>query len=194
MKRVIVSDIFGYTDALQQLADGLDAQLIIDPYDGKCQHFANEQCAYQCFSEHMSIQRYSEKIAQSLMAVQQPVSLLGFSAGASAIWQYVCDMPHTDLPMISGALLFYPGQIRYLLDKQPQVTTNIIFAHTERHFNVSEVMATLDTKKQTEVHSVQALHGFMNPHSDNFDKQVYDTVMHGLKAIPSNACLSLFSW
>jgi len=59
MNWLIVSDIFGRTDALEGFASSLEEEYsIIDPYEGKRNRFADEESAYCKFSNEVGLDRY----------------------------------------------------------------------------------------------------------------------------------------
>ena len=71
MQRIILADIFGYTDALQALADQLPGEsLILDPYAGQSMVFREEACAYQCFQTSSSVEDYAQMLSVCLEQVE----------------------------------------------------------------------------------------------------------------------------
>lgn len=84
---LIVSDIFGVTESLIALSHRLStASEIFDPYHGEVQSFNNEKSAYEYFIETVGLDTYSAQLAERVRVYDTPVRLIGFSIGASALW------------------------------------------------------------------------------------------------------------
>ena len=67
MHRIIVSDIFGRTSALEKIAEALPGDVdIFDPYDTKHMGFSNEAEAYACFSSEVGLDTYTDKLSKKL--------------------------------------------------------------------------------------------------------------------------------
>ena len=185
----IITDIFGVCSGLDRLLQDLsnqqkyqagDAQLIItiiDPYRQQRKHFKDEQQAYSAYIEQCGHDNFAAIVARTLVA---PVDLaIGFSAGASALWRALSTPAATN---IKQAILFYPGQIYQHLKLTPEVTTTLIFAATEPHFDVEAMVALLQQKPAVSAFKTCYQHGFMNPPSANFNEAGYRdylTVLQG---------------
>jgi len=100
--------------------------------------------------------------------------LIGFSVGASAIWSM---SSHPAIKTITKGICFYSSQIRHHTDLQPQFEIELILAHYEPHFDVKSLHVELATKANVNVKHVNYLHGFMNPHSSNFNQRAYDETL-----------------
>ena len=86
MRRMIVSDIFGRTPALDKLCHAIAPDIeIIDPYYGQLMDFQDEHMAYQYFMNHVGLKHYCQGIKSILSKELSPVILIGFSVGGSAI-------------------------------------------------------------------------------------------------------------
>jgi dienelactone hydrolase len=185
MTLIIVSDVFGNTPALQILGDTLaeiihSAVNIIDPYESKMMNFANEQEAYDYFTQHVGLAVYTEKLQTVINLGTEQKSLLGFSIGASAIWklspnsiQNKNEHSRDGKLMVQGAIGFYGSQIRNLTDIEPSFPIALIFPQSEQHFCVNDLMAKLTDKKQLTLSQVNHLHGFMNALSKNYNHKAY---------------------
>ena len=175
MDVLIASDIFGRTEHLEKTAEQLPVNAqILDPYDGRSMQFGDEQHAYAVFSETVGLSRYTEYIAQQLKQMNHPVSLIGFSVGASAIW---LNAEHFCSQQVSDAALFYSSQIRKHTHIQPRFPTRLVFPIAEQHFSVSNVMRALENTGNVSVEQAGYAHGFMNLHSLNFDPSAYEHYM-----------------
>lgn len=87
MLTVFVSDIFGQSLVLKQLADkiALHASIIIDPYGGQIIDVKDEQVAYDYFTEQTDLTHYAHQLQEKLDATNRPFNLIAFSVGGSAV-------------------------------------------------------------------------------------------------------------
>jgi hypothetical protein len=177
MHTIILSDVFGITPALIQLKDKLGANRIIDPYDGKFMSFINEADAYSYFVKEVGHDIYLSQIVKYLLKIECKTTLIGFSIGASAIWRLSED---NTINNIEQAFCFYGSQIRNYTQIVPQFKTHLIFPKKETHFDVSKLIQKLKNKDNVHITQVEYLHGFMNSHSNNFDKVGYSTNIHSI--------------
>ena len=200
---VLVSDIFGRTPAFEALAKSLagitQSQIsLFDPYQGENLNFTDEQAAYQYFSQHIGVETYADMLADFLMALPnkpqikpqaKPLTILGFSVGASAAWLLACRgikreySSNGGSPEISQIIGLYGGQIRKYVDLQPKVTTTLIFPASEAHFDVSALSQKLAQQAHVESYQVPYLHGYLNQHSVNFDQAGYDSFLSSVKSL-----------
>lgn len=180
MTILIAPDIFGVTPALTRLTDLLAPELgshtikIVDPYGDK-KYFQQETDAYAYFSAHVGISAYGKLIRNHLTNLQPPLLLIGFSAGASAIWHISND---NTLPDVTVALCFYGSQIRHDTQKSPLFDTHLIFPESESHFDVDSLIHTLDNTPRVLLEKSTGGHGFMNEYSKNFDSSLYHRFIH----------------
>lgn len=166
MQLILVTDIFGLTKPLLTLAEmarehGYTVQLI-DPYNGEHHHFNDEATAYEAFISQCGHQRYTQFVQQALNVAATPVHLVGFSSGASAVWNAADGKFYEQLQHITA---FYPSQIRHNITAEPSVPATLIFPQAEAHFNVDDVIIKLRSGQQR--HNIACIktpyqHGFMN--------------------------------
>ncbi len=179
MSQILVADIFGRTEALEKLASELSGDIeIFDPYNSERINFCSEEEAYTYFSSEVGLDVYTKQLSDRIKKLSRPTSLLGFSVGASAIWQ-LSNNP--DLEVISDAILFYSSQIRYHAEITPLFPIQLIFPTTEKHFSVPKLISLLTQKHNVKIHRSEFLHGFMNTHSQNYDQIGYDQYMQILR-------------
>ena len=87
MKKLIVTDIFGCTDAVEKMASELNGDIeIVEPYADEKPSFESDSDAYRYFSEQVGFKQYCQRLVDAVEQCNQPVSLLGFSVGAAAVW------------------------------------------------------------------------------------------------------------
>jgi dienelactone hydrolase len=168
---IIITDIYGVTDAVNTLREELCAGgvsvIVLDPYGGFIKSFADEQMAYQAFTLECGHQQYVAQVLDTLKGLQGKTVLLGFSAGASAAWKAV-DQLESNVRHVIG---FYPSQIRNHLDVQPICPVTLVFPSFEQHFDVESCIAQVAKLEQVQCIQTKYLHGFMNPLSVNFNAQ-----------------------
>tara|TARA_R110000868_G_scaffold201909_5_gene449423 strand:- start:8042 stop:8578 length:537 start_codon:yes stop_codon:yes gene_type:complete len=168
MRKLIVSDIFGRTEALVNMALKLAGQVeIFDPYDAESMAFKDEAQAYDYFSSKVGLDKYTLSLTRFLTSNVEPIQLIGFSVGATVIWRLSAN---SELQHISDAVGFYGSQIRNYKDINPHFPIKLIFPHEELHFSVTELMSDLVEKDKVTIEHTNFLHGFMNIHSNNFDQ------------------------
>jgi hypothetical protein len=170
MHLIAVPDIFGKTEEFERLISRVSTRFqgveLLDPYSGKSPSFANEQDAYLYFQKHVGLEKYAGIVLDSVLYREEEFLLLGFSVGASAIWQISGNnIFHKN----SKAMCFYGSQIRFFLDIQPALTMALFFPLKETTFNVFELMAKVSVRDNVQCFHTRFLHGFMNERSMNFD-------------------------
>ena len=175
MKLIVVADIFGKTDSLEELAGELgekyQAVKIVDPYATRNFDFTNEKEAYCYFQEKIGLEDYSCSLAEVLEDERHTVChIIGFSVGASALWlssDKALFHPKTK------AVGFYSSQIRNFLHSKPLVDFDLFFPRYEEHFDVGEVVAELEINSGVNCYHTDYLHGFMNKKSTNYSEEGY---------------------
>lgn len=169
MRYLIVSDVFGRTKALEQLASELSASVdIFDPYHSQEMGFENETDAYEYFIKNVGFEKYAEELSSIIQRYSEKLCLIGFSVGASAIWTVSSQKK---LTFVSEAICFYGSQIRKQQSTFPQFPVRLIFPAAEKHF--SDLILALSTKEHVAIIKTSYLHGFMNSHSENFNQSAY---------------------
>lgn len=190
MHLILLSDIFGHTDALSHFADQLQRGLatrqvtasavILNPYSGvivgDIPSFSDEAEAYSYFIEHSSVERYSQILATYIEGwikaptyqINSELCIIGFSVGASALWAYAA----TKKDLVISGVGYYSSQIRKMTHLSPQFPLELVFPEQEPHFSVSDTINKICTSPNVDCRVVHGSHGFMNKHSDNFDDEL----------------------
>jgi dienelactone hydrolase len=182
VKTLIITDIFGKTCELEELANAIcENHLIVDPYDGQNMQFQAESDAYQFFTSNIGLERYTEQLSKLLTKLDSAVNLVGFSVGASAIWN-ISNSPVSSC--VKKATCFYGSQIRNNRNILPLFPVTLIFPQAEEHFSISDLISDLRHTQRTKITQVPYLHGFMNKLSANFNSQGYKS---GIKTLAANA-------
>jgi dienelactone hydrolase len=170
----IISDIFGRTPALDQLAQNFavpGAQVdIVDPYKGVDQNFASQEQAYDSFMSRIGLDGYQKLIEDRLGSCEGAICLIAFSVGASAVWRL---SGNPVFKHIVKAFCFYPSQIRHFPDIQPCFDTELIFPVSEPGFDVDEMSILQEVKPLVSCRKESAEHGFMNALSPGFNIDLY---------------------
>ncbi|USD37116.1 dienelactone hydrolase family protein [Ferrimonas sp. SCSIO 43195] len=163
MSLLWVTDIWGQhstlTASLERLNDVAGDCQLLDPYAGQPFAFADEQQAHDYFLCRCSKPGYVDKLEAWLEDHSEPVTLLGFSAGANAIAQL---LQRRTFPQVQRVLLIYGRE----LPQQPlPVTSHLLLCQND--------LGDKDTALAwpASVHISTAGHGFMNPRSPNYDSQ-----------------------
>ncbi|WP_404340152.1 dienelactone hydrolase family protein [Pseudoalteromonas mariniglutinosa] len=177
MRVILVTDIFGVTDAIVSLTTFLATDSIkvtvVDPYDGQITTFANEQCAYDAFISQCGHSNYVANVKNAIGFTDEHVVLLGFSAGASAAWKAIDgNYPQSVVHFVG----FYPSQIRHHLDVLPPCPVTLVFPYKEEHFDINKVINELSKLEMVFCIKTALLHGFMNSLSLNFAADVASVV------------------
>lgn len=167
---ILVSDIFGVTPALLNIANKLGTNTIIDPYEGQVMSFKNEADAYAYFVKYIGLDNYLSILSKMVKSIEHQVTLIGFSIGATTIWR-LSEIKGNNF--IKQAFCYYGSQIRSFTKIAPRFNINLVFPASEPHFDVTELQNSLVTKKNVTIKQVKYLHGFMNSYSSNFNKLGY---------------------
>ncbi len=192
---LLVSDIFGTTDALLELVKLIEQNSIpvalITPYghqnlskQAPLYYFDNEQQAYDVFIKACGHTKYSDICHQAISSNKKNSTLkakvqyiIAFSAGASAVWHAIREpfvqSQSADWLKETYFIGFYPSQIRNYTESTPAFLTQLLFPRIEEHFDVKAVATALQQANNTSCISTPYLHGFLNNQSLNYDQQAY---------------------
>ncbi|MFZ6862417.1 hypothetical protein ACO0K7_07255 [Undibacterium sp. Ji67W] len=155
--------MFGHTPAVAGLVRQLNVNaIVISPWDDPGRHFRTEQEAYQAFIVDGGIGRYAEKLHKALEQEQALKFVIGFSAGASALW---INSERECMKKINETVLFYGSRIRDYRDIQPCCPVRLIFAEQEQAFTPQELVNDLRLRGLSAEIVKGTVHGFMNSYS-----------------------------
>lgn len=172
MNLLIISDIFGRTQALDDFAKYFAVKKIkteiLDPYNQQYLNFDNENEAYNSFQEEIGLKNYINLLKNTLTS-RKPTEtvLLGFSVGASAIWAVSHDLQGE----LFKGVCFYSSQIRHYMEIEPKIDIELYFAQSEPTYEIGAVASKLAIKKRVTCFQTNFMHGFMNERSTNFNKE-----------------------
>jgi dienelactone hydrolase len=171
MNLLIVSDIFGRTKALDDLANYFDKKKIktqiLDPYNRRYKNFENENQAYRAFHAETGLENYIHLLKQKLLSKKpEKTVILGFSVGASAIW---AASHHIEAESFKD-VCFYSSQIRNYMEIKPKIKIELYFAKAEPAYDVDAVISKLEINNKVTCFKTNFMHGFMNERSKNFNE------------------------
>jgi dienelactone hydrolase len=182
MNLLIVSDIFGRTNALDDLADYFEEKKIqteiLDPYDRRYMNFKNENQAYSAFHAEIGLGDYINLLKQKLTGkTLEKTVILGFSVGASAIWA----VSHNIEEDLFKGICFYSSQIRNYMELRPKMEIELYFAKAEPAYDVDAVVSKLEINNKVTCFKTNFMHGFMNERSKNFNEDGFLTYREIIK-------------
>jgi dienelactone hydrolase len=147
-----------------------------------------EGLAYSNFFQNIGFEKAFEQVTLFLHQIRDryaKVFVVGFSAGATVAW--LCSQE----PELCSAIVgFYGSRIRDYLDIEVNCPVLLFAPAKEESFNISDFMATAKVKSNVLVKQLDGLHGFTNPYSPNFNKQLTDSAYkYMLQFIKNNGIL-----
>lgn len=164
MKVLWVTDIWGVHSSqnaeFEQLKSQVEQCERLDPYAGQPFVFDDEQQAYDYFQCRCSAPGYAELLRKWLEKHNEPVILLGFSAGANAI---ASTLTNHQFSQVVGTILIYGNRLPELQSPLTQ-PSHLLLCNQDS--GVNEWQPQWPAQLQ---HSSLG-HGFMNPRSPNFDQ------------------------
>lgn len=166
---VIVSDIFGRTQALERLCSeiGYEYVIIADPYGGREMNFNDEASAYSYFMENIGLEKYSDILKNIVVPLNGDISVIGFSVGATAAWNISAQTQMKDL------ICFYGSRIRNSVDIEPKCRVKLIMPCCEKGYDVDEFIGKMNGRNNVECIRTEYQHGFMNRLSSGFSEKGY---------------------
>lgn len=188
MNNILVADIYGQTDGLINLAKEINADCIVDPYNGKYMNFVNEAQAYQYFIKNVGFDKYQKTLLSIIETCKGECVMNGFSVGAVIIWILSGTMPLHLARKVKFATCYYGSQIRHYTELFPKFPIRCVFPKNETHFNVFSLHNNVAKKDNVTSMQVDYLHGFMNTHSCNFNDDGYQYHLRLLKQQSNSWC------
>lgn len=188
MRYIALPDVFGATSEFASLVASLPQSFdILCPYQGHPPTFCSEQEAYDTFTELTGFEGYVDAVRQALETSVSPVSLLGFSMGASVAWRLSAELP---VNRLNGSLGFYGNQIRHHTDLLPNSPYTLVLPESEPHFSIRELCNRITDKRGVRLVPSPYLHGYMNRLSDHFDEHGYASTLRQLSVLNCGESLS----
>ncbi|WP_444920392.1 hypothetical protein ACJJID_16315 [Microbulbifer sp. CnH-101-G] len=172
MKVIVVSDIWGRTEALSVLyLRTFKDYIILDPYSGSEKNFESEGDAYKYFINECGMEKYYAFVSSYIQEQHYSCNLLGFSVGATVAWLLACRIT---AGTINKTACFYGSRVRDFLNERPkQRGVDFFLAVREPSFNVLDFSRQLSAMPMVTLHKTRFSHGFMNSCSENFNPEAY---------------------
>lgn len=167
MQIIVATDIHGVHDGLRAQLAVLGQPVIVSPWPGEGNPFANEQEAATAFHQQDGLSSYERRIAE--VARGEPSVLIGFSVGATSLWRYVAS-PHCTAASL--AFLYYGSRIRDYRTLVPRCQTSVYFAEHEISFKPESLVDDLGQSGVMCSVLAGTYHGFMNPASHHFRSDI----------------------
>lgn len=172
MHIIFATEIWGktpYVDGMVSFFEDIATKItVVDPYDGTDPAFTSEEDAYARYVSECGHDRYARKVIEAAQQTTEPACLIGFSAGAGAVWSAACA---DNVGAVVGAICFYGSPIRNMMDYTPKVPVDLVFSDKEKSFEVEPVARELQDLPLAQCYITPFAHGFVNPLSANFHKE-----------------------
>lgn len=172
MHLLIATDIWGRTAHVDNWAAELGGHAsgvtIVDPYDGADPGFGHRDAAFDGYMAACGHDGYAERVSRALSVLRDPAFLVGFSAGAGAVWN-ACVSGHAG--RAREAVCFYGSHIRTMAHLPPAIPVALVFPIFETGFDVADLVVRLSELPLTTCRIEPQGHGFMNPLSDEYDAE-----------------------
>lgn len=166
---IILHEIYGVNDFIEGMSDEF-IKLGFDVFCPRmykaCFTYSEADKAYEHFLGVVGFD-YSTEVEQFLEKLKvdyAQVLIVGFSVGATVAWR-CCENS-----MCDGIICFYGSRIRDYPELKPACPVLLLFAERDS-FDVVDVISQLAEKANAEIHSFPASHGFVDQHSENYDKE-----------------------
>lgn len=146
MNYIILSDIHGDTNYLRQFGERLQGRVeYLTPYsriDLNTKRPSESQ--YEFFKRVSSLDVYFESALNKLKQSHSPVSVIGFSVGATVAWRLAA----LDLPTLNQCIGVFGSRIRDYLYIKPVKPTVLLFSNEEHYFSTDVFESNLVKKLQ----------------------------------------------
>ncbi|MCW7547231.1 hypothetical protein OO184_04545 [Photorhabdus sp. APURE] len=131
MKFIILTDIYGISEHVELIAEYLDGDVsFISPYEIGNIIPNDKNKMYEYFHSVSSIDKYTRKVRCALEHIDSPVTLIGFSIGATVAWRISGDKC---LP-IQNSICIFGSRIRDYLSVKPIKPISLFFSNDEKYF------------------------------------------------------------
>jgi dienelactone hydrolase len=176
---VLIHEIYGINSHMHDVGQSL-AQYGFDVWcpnllEREAFDDSQEQEAYHYFMKNIGFNQASSNIRRLLEDVRhqyEKIVLVGFSVGATIAW--LCS----EEELVDGIVGYYGSRIRDYVSLSPQCPALLFFPQSEASFDVSELIKTLRSKENVEVHQLEGQHGFSNPYSPAYHQQSAMAAFH----------------
>ncbi len=167
---IVLHEIYGINKHIDEVCHAYH----MEGYDVYCPNLLQEKGpftynevdeAYGYFMNHIGFEIYIEinQEIEKLKKRYEKVFVIGFSIGATIAWR--CSENN----LCDGVICCYGSRIRDYLSVLPKVPVLVAFAKHDT-FQVHPIAQILKEKEKTDVHIMDANHGFYNPYSSHYNQ------------------------
>lgn len=131
---------------------------------------SQENSAYNNFYNCVGLERAFGQVRLFLNSIRsryKKIFVIGFSVGATVAW--LCSQ---ESELCDGIIGFYGSRIRDYREIEPECPVLLFFPYKEKSFNVSEFVDFIKSKNKVCVQQLNCLHGFTNPASPNYNREL----------------------
>ena len=173
---ILVHEIYGINDHIMGACNRLAKQ----KYDVLCPNllanrqapfnYSEEPIAYHYFTQNVGFSLAQQQVEELSLRIRDQYRycfIVGYSIGATIAW--LCSQ-HKDL--YSGVVGFYGSRIRDYKEIEPKCPVLLFFPKAEENFEVDCLMQELSVKRNVSVVKINALHGFADPWSSKYCKEM----------------------
>lgn len=166
---IILHEIYG----INQHISNVCAKYYSNGYDVYCPNlinksepfsYAQQKEAYDYFQNYVESKAHIQvkQLTKQIRMQYKEIILLGFSVGATIAWIL------SESGLCDRIVSYYGSRIRDNLHIQPKCQSLLIFAEQEISFNPKDLIKSLKSKPNVDVHILDGKHGFLDSFSENY--------------------------
>lgn len=170
---IVVHEIYGINNHMKSFCEKISGQGI----DVFCPNllarkpfsYDQEDLAYKYFFDNIGFQDASSQVIDLLRIIGDQyrcVYIIGFSVGATIAWLCCAEQGLCD-----AVIGFYGSRIRDFLNIEPNNPVLLFFPSSEKSFDVSLLVSSLNKKALVDAKIYPAKHGFADPYSEKYSEQ-----------------------
>lgn len=174
---VLIHEIYGVNEHMKYMTDiitewGIDVRCPNLLGKDQVYSYEEEEQAYENFMLNIGVEKGALRIkryVEDLKIHYEKVYLLGYSVGATMAWLCSEDV------IINGIVGYYGSRIRDHMNIIPKCPTLLFFSDIEKSFNVQGLTQKIieSNNENISIKTFSAKHGFANPYSLQFEKQLF---------------------
>lgn len=173
---VVLHEIYGINNHIK----GICSNFAAEDFDVVCPNlldanqpffdYCDEPIAYEYFMRNVGFNTALQRVGSAVSPLRKKYKhcfVVGYSIGATVAW--LCSQ-YTEL--FNGAVGYYGSRIRDYKNIQPQCPVLLFLPIREAAFDINALIQDIGCKRNVNVVQVNAWHGFANPDSENYCKNV----------------------
>ncbi len=133
--------------------------------------YGDEPVAYLNFMQNVGFKEAYQKVINAVSPLRKMYKhcfVVGYSIGATVAW--LCSQ---NTGLFDGVIGFYGSRIRDYMDIRPQCPVLLFLPSSEPSFDINCFIQEIEQKSNVHLVRVNALHGFANPESKDYSREVY---------------------